>query len=463
MNTYQQIKNPHSNRYIYVHGTTYNTLVTKYGQKEIDQWEHKFTHKEPKSPQIKSRSKIQTKQNNIKIDYYELPNDILLNDMMKALDFKTLYAYCKTNKAINNQCKSLFIKKLEEEIQVPLTHYSAEQINKIAKEVINGSFRQDILLGNQINLINEDGFLVKLGSPGDVIMDQHHLIKMAKNIKWDTRLNMQTQGLLLLDNHGKVWTDDFDKPLDLPYIIDISYYKGKRFLFVVAITVNGEIYAKVAEDPIDHETKFSLIGEIPGARKAAVGQNHCVVLTDKGDLWFFSQNYYFQVPVTMVKTIGSEDMKNQDKIQQIMEDQRGSLINFTLIRKNVKQVCINEDDGTTMCLTDESIIYYTPGWGEERSVKYDNHIIYFQINKDNTLLLDDQGNLYQLNSFLISRYDELSQFKIASNVCNVAIGDMQDIVFINPDGLNWMGNKNWKGGWSCMPETVPQLYEKYQF
>src|SRR5688500_2686424 len=89
-----------------------------------------------------------------------LVDDLLYNNIIDAMDFYVFNEYCKTSKSIYSQCKNKLKQKLEEEIQVPLINYTPPQINKIAKMVIHKSFRQDILLNDYINLINEDGYLI---------------------------------------------------------------------------------------------------------------------------------------------------------------------------------------------------------------------------------------------------------------------------------------------------------------
>ncbi len=374
-----------------------------------------------------------------------LIDDLLYNNIMDAMDFTTFYQYCRTNKSINNDCKNKLRYKLEEEIQVPLIHYTYTQVNKIAKMVIHQSFRQDILLNDHINLINEDGDLIVAGYENVIMIKEHTWIKMVVNIKKDER-RMHQSALLLLDDSGNVYPYDYitlDKPLDLPFIIDISYYKGIRSLFIVAITKDGKIFVKVAEDEIDDETEFIKIGKIPGARKVAVGQNHCIVLTDMGDAWFFSHNYYYQIPVPV------------DAVDE-------KLVRFVKFQSNVKQIYVYDD--ITLCLTDEGIYEYIPGYREVKLYNFKN-IIHIKANKEILVLLDDQGNLYQLdneNKYNYYRRDiSLDDYKIAENVCNMVVGSQHDVVWINNQGLYSMGNKNWKGSWYSMPSTVPLLYEKY--
>lgn len=374
-----------------------------------------------------------------------LIDDLLYHNIIDAMDFSTFYQYCKTNKAIYNQCKNKLREKLEEEIQVPLIHYNNTQINKIAKMVINKSFRQDILLNDHINLINENNYLVIAGYDNVKIIKNHQFIKMASNMKKND-YRMPISALLLLDDLGNVWPYDyitFGKPLDLPPIIDISYYKSNRTIFVIAIAKNGKIYAKATEDEIDDETKFIKIGHIPGAVKVAVGQNHCVVLTDINEAWFFSHNYYYQILV-------------EDK------DIDHKLVRFVKFQSNVKQICVFDD--TTLCLTNQGVVYYVPGYREGKLYQF-NNIIHIKANNEILVLLDDQGNLYQMDGH--DRYEYLTfnksfdDYKIDKNVCNMAVGSQHDVVWINNEGLYSMGNKNWKGSWRAMPDTVPLLYEHY--
>ena len=131
--------------------------------------------------------------------------DDLLYAIIDAMDFSTFYQYCKTNRFIYNHCKNKLRQKLEEEIQVPLIHYTNAQVNKIAKMALK-SFRQDIFLNDYINLINENGDLVVAGYNVKIIKD-HPCIKIITNIKKNERHHVSA--LLLLDDLGQVWPYDY--------------------------------------------------------------------------------------------------------------------------------------------------------------------------------------------------------------------------------------------------------------
>ena len=119
---YKQIKNPDTQKYIYVDGRTYNKLLETYDEKMLLNQPSKITHKAPKSktssksPKTPSKtpsksSKTPSKslsslksstQTNISI----LPE--IQQEIAHQSDIKTLLNLCQTNKEMNEVCQTKY-------------------------------------------------------------------------------------------------------------------------------------------------------------------------------------------------------------------------------------------------------------------------------------------------------------------------------------------------------------------
>ncbi len=370
-----------------------------------------------------------------------LPED-MINIIIKDLDFKSYVEYCKTNKLINSVCQKTFTTKLEQEIQVPLDDYSQSQINKIAKMVLNGSFRQDLLLQNYVFNIDEYGNLVKL-TYGVPTIYKNHYVKLLQSFN-----RMRNYQILLLDNQGKIWSYRYediwdDKEGKLKQltknvsVVDIACHRGIRILFFAAIESNGDIFAVQSEDPLNTKTGYVDLGNVKGAVKLAVGESHIVVLDDQGDVYFYSQFYTHQIPLPF---------SYKDRVP------------FTKIQvSNIKQVVVYED--TTICLKhDGSMIFFAPP-SRQYEFKYNKHIIHMAINNEIFVILDNNGNLYQIDFYKIKNLENIDEYIIGQNVCNYTVGDIYDVMMVKADGVYSLGNSNWEGGFTSMAYKKPKLYK----
>lgn len=371
-----------------------------------------------------------------------LPNDVL-NEIMHHLDFKSFIQYCKANQQININCKHKLKEKLQQEINVPLSMYNDKQVQKITNMVVHGSFRQDIVLQNYIYYINDQGYLI------DTINNKTYKNAFIKVIK--SKNSMRGSQLLLLDKHGHIWSflkeanyDNYDNPsITLkqitfePKYIDISSHTSIRQVFFVGLTIEGDVYLAVKEDPLDSNTKYNYIGKVTGGVKVANGSNHVLVLDNKGDVYFFSHAFNYQVP---------------------LEGQYKDIIRFTKLKvSHVKQVVADQDN--TYCLrADGTIIYFTNY--KEMILNYNKKIIHMVTNDKMLLLLDNQGNLYKLSIYKLYT-DKLDNYLVGTNVVNMQVGTDNDMIMVNQDGIYTFGGSNFLGSWSSIPNKIPLLFEKY--
>lgn len=434
---------PKTGKSIKINSPRYKDLSEKYGVVKIKSPKSGYKITVGKGEYKKLLKDGYTEAQLLKIETKEivLPED-MINIIIKDLDFKSYVEYCKTNKLINTTCQKTFTMKLEQEIEVPLTNYSKSQINKIAKMVLNGSFRQDLLLQNYVFNINEDGDLVKL-TYGVPTIYKNNYVKLLESFH-----RLRNYQILLLDNQGKIWSYRYediwgDKEGKLTQltknitVVDIACHRGLRILFFAAIESDGTIFAAQSEDPLTTKIGYSDIGNVKGAVKIAVGESHIVVLDDQGDVYFFSQFYTHQIPLPF---------NYKDRVP------------FTKIPvSNIKQVVVYEY--TTICLKhDGSMILFTPP-SRQYEFKYNKHIIHMAINNKIFVVLDNNGNLYQIDFYSIQKVEDIDNYLIGEHVCDYAVGDIYDVMMIKADGMYSIGNSDWKGGFTTMAYKEPKLYK----
>lgn len=391
----------------------------------------------------------------------QLPEDVL-NEIVSHMDYKSYTQYCQTQ--VNKTCK--ITNKLEQEIKVPLIAYDSTQINKISNMVIHDSFRNDIVIYEDMYFINEYGHLVITNRNRTEIFKNHY-VKIIQS-KHKSYYENAISTVLLLDNMGKVWVckrintygkdikyiiepliikdikEDIEENAENEeenYIIDIAIHNGLRMTFFIAVTKEGYIYAAITEDFIDSETEFVLIGHVENAVKVAVGNNHVLVLDQSNDVYFFSQRFINQVPI----------------------DSKEKLIRFQQIPNitNIVQILAVDDD--SLCLDNKGNIHkFTPYQSEY--IYFNHPISYMKCNKEHVLLLNNLGKLYKMSLYLLHRIKE-DEYLIANNVCNMAIeeGKMHDIVVINNEGIYNSGHTMWnKGSVYTKPYKELILYKYYK-
>lgn len=379
-----------------------------------------------------------------------LPED-MINTIVDHIDYKTFVDYCKTNKLIKNVCQKSYKHKLEQEIDVPLTNYSNKQINKISKMVLNGSFRQDIILNDYIFFLDEHGYLNKLVR-GVPTIYKHQFVKIIKSFN-----NIRNKQLLLLDHQGKIWSYDFEDSWDNEdgkltqlskntTVVDIDCAIRTKSIFFAALEDNGDVFVVTTDSKLDEETEYIDIDDIVGVNngikngKIAVGDTHIVVLDTQGDVYFFSYLFNHQIPL---------NLKYRDKVP------------FTKIENlsHVKQILTHDDD--TICLKEDgSITMFKPP-----SLRYDivlnKHIVHIATNNKHFIyLLDNQGKLYQINYHNMRHFSDeinMDDYLIGENVCNFVAGTSDDVVMINNDGMYSLGNNYWNGGFTSKPYTTPMF------
>lgn len=260
-----------------------------------------------------------------------LPQELYI-EIMDQLKFKDYMAFCQSAKFLNRQCR--LKEKLEEEIKVPLIDYSDHQIDKLAKMVKHGSFRQDIVIaGLCIYYINEYGDLFIFSMKSEPIVHKGNYIKI---VVVKSKLFGKTS-LLLLDRDGKVWLFEHDPIKISPMvfedpIVDIACHRG-QLSFVAALDDTGSVYVTVI-DKIKVDTEFMFIGQIEDTVKIAVGTNHILVLDEHRDVYFFSHQFVQQVPI-----------KSNEKH-----------ISFQKILSNIVQIEICQN--SSLCLDNNGNLYY---------------------------------------------------------------------------------------------------------
>ena len=144
-----------------------------------------------------------------------LPHDVLY-EIVHHLDYKSYMSFCQVNR-LTCHMKT----KLEQEIGVPLKGYNEIQIKKISQEVIRGSFRQDMVLRDEIYYIDYRGYLIKTFN-NITVEYPGHFMKIIQSID-----NVHRKQLLLLDQQGHLWSferENVKVPID-----DNTWHYGYEF------------------------------------------------------------------------------------------------------------------------------------------------------------------------------------------------------------------------------------------
>jgi hypothetical protein len=81
------------------------------------------------------------------------------------------------------------------------------------------------------------------------------------------------------------------------------------------------------------------------------------------------------------------------------------------------------------------------------------------INNKIFVVLDNNGNLYQIDLYSIQKVEDIDAYLIGENVCDYAVGDTYDVMMIKADGMYSIGNNDWKGGFTTMAYKEPKLYK----
>ena len=86
------------------------------------------------------------------------------------------------------------------------------------------------------------------------------------------------------------------------------------------------------------------------------------------------------------------------------------------------------------------------------------------MNSRLTLLLNNQGDLYQIASDRLWYYEPSPNDIIGTNICDMAIGAgmLYDVVMINHNGMYFLGNRDWHGSFITRPNRTPILYKGYK-
>lgn len=131
---YERIKNPKTNRIIYVNGETYNQLLKNYTVDYLNSLPRVYTTIAPKSPKYKNVSKIENKienkTNEINIGL-NMNNDIFNYTFLDA-EPHDIINLCHTNKELDKFCTNEFWKlKIKHDypiVKLKSEHYKKEYI-----------------------------------------------------------------------------------------------------------------------------------------------------------------------------------------------------------------------------------------------------------------------------------------------------------------------------------------------
>ena len=102
METYYQIQNPKTNKWIYINSPTYNKLIdnNEYSEEYLTSLPMKLA-KKPKGATIRLKTQEQTSK---KLKNINLPDEILLEEILMNMDNPDFVQFCQTNKKFNKIC-----------------------------------------------------------------------------------------------------------------------------------------------------------------------------------------------------------------------------------------------------------------------------------------------------------------------------------------------------------------------
>ena len=202
METYNQIKNPETQKYIYMNGRTYTKLLKTYDEKFLSKQPFKMTHKPPRS-RIPILPEIQ-------------------QQIAHHSDIKTLLNLCNTNKNLREICKSKYF--WDEQFKQYGLPLPSEDINnvkqgvKVFRHAYNSAILADYLMEKdfQFNLYYHYGGTDKIiktlndlsikYAPLEYSIDNETLT-INELGEWNPKV-MVTQN------------NDYSLSLELPYVIE---------------------------------------------------------------------------------------------------------------------------------------------------------------------------------------------------------------------------------------------------